>query len=355
MAPHALTDHVRIGGVEVANRLVLAPMTTQQSHPDGTLSSAEVAWLAQRARGGFATVVTGAWAVAPEGRVWPGQAGVWDDAHAAPLARLAEAYAGTATLGIVQLHHGGSRHTPEITRTEGVSASAGETWRAADDADLERLVEAHRTAALRVQDAGLGGVEIHAAHGFLPAQFLSATGNHRTGAWGGDLTGRARFLRTLVQTITTATGPDFVVGVRLTAEDERHGIDVDETAQVAAWTAEDGAGYVHLSLGDASATTRQHPGVHPVELVRAQLPSDVPVVAAGGVWTVQQARDVLAVGADLVAVGQAGIFNPDWPQRAAEDGWDPRRPPFTAEQLEEVGVTAPFRAYLAEGWPGSVA
>lgn len=79
-------------------------------------------------------------------------------------------------------------------------------------------------------------------------------------------------------------------------------------------------------------------------------------------WLAQRARGGFGIvltgawaGADLVALGQAGIYNPDWPQRAVEDGWTPRRPPFTAEELQNVGVTAPFRAYLNENWPGSVA
>lgn len=350
-----LTAPITLGSVTAANRIALAPMTNKQSHPDGTLSGAEIAWLAQRARGGFGTVITGAYAVAPEGRVWHGQAGVYAAAHQPALARLARELVTSGSVGIVQLIHGGARFTPQIARAEGVSASAGPTWRQATETDIQRLLLAHRTAALRVESAGLHGVEVHAAHGYLPAQFLSRTQNLRTDGWGGSLPGRARFLRETVRTIRASVGDDVLIGVRLSPEDERHGIDIDETAQVAGWLAEDGANYLHLSLRPALAYSQKHPAEHPLDVIKRALPWPVPVMAAGGIWTPQDARQVMELGADLVAIGQAAIYNPDWAAHAAEQNWEPGRPPLTVGQLAQVGVTTPFAEYLRAGWPGSVA
>ena len=354
MPARSLHDRVQIGNRTASNRIALAPMTNKQSHDTGELSEAEITWLAMRARGGFGLVITGAWAVTPEGRVWHGQTALYGPQHAPPLARLGAAIAQTSALGIVQLIHGGNRATPSITKTEGISASAGQAWRAATEEDIERLIAAHVTAARRAEEAGLAGVEIHAAHGFLPAQFLSRTANIRNDRWGGDLTGRSRFLRELVRAVRAATGDDFIVGVRLSPEDERHGIFLAETADVGAALAHDGVDYLHLSLGDALARSSSDPAHHPLDMVRAAVPSHVAIVAAGSMWTPAQAALVVELGADLVALGLAGIVNPDWPMQARDPHWSPVRPPRSADQLAAAGVTAPFLAYLREDWPDFV-
>lgn len=120
-----LTTPIRIGGQRAANRIAMAPMTNKQSHADGTLSSAEIDWLGMRADGGFGLVITGGYTVAPEGRIWHGQAALYDESHVEPLAELARRISATDAIGIVQLIHGGSRATREITHTAGISASDG--------------------------------------------------------------------------------------------------------------------------------------------------------------------------------------------------------------------------------------
>lgn len=354
MPSDILSTPIRIGQQIAANRVAMAPMTNEQSFENGVLSDAEIEWLAMRARGGFGLVITGAWAVAPEGRTWPGQVALYAPGNDEPLAKLGRAIAATGSRGIVQIFHGGSRATPEITQAEGISASAGDAWRAASDADIRDLIDAHVTAALRVQSAGLAGVEIHSAHGFLPAQFISRVGNTRTDSWGGDLNGRSRFLRELVDAIRNATGPNFVIGVRLSPDDERHGILLEETAEIAARLAADGVDYLHLSLGDALTAVSAKEERHPIAVVRGSVPKDLPIIAAGKIWTPAQAADVLGHGADLVALGQAALVNPDWARRMQDPEWAPSRPPRTPEQLATVGVTEPFLAYVRDGWPGFV-
>ncbi|MCU1473034.1 NADH:flavin oxidoreductase [Amnibacterium sp.] len=349
-----LTRPIRLGSQRAINRIVMAPMTNKQSHEDGTLSAAEVDWLGMRADGGFGVVITGAWAVAPEGRAWEGQAGLYAERHLAPLVGLAQRIASTDALGIVQVHHGGSRSAPEITHTRGISSSDGPDWDGASDDDIQRIIEAHRAAADRVRAAGLHGIEIHAAHGFLPAQFISRTDNRRTDRWGGDLDGRARFVREVVRAIRTAAGNDFVIGVRLSPENHHHGIVLEETAQIAAWLADDGMDYLHLSLGHALASSSHEEGRRALEVVRALLPRGLPIVAAGSIRTPHDATRVRRLGADLVALGTAAIHDPSWPQHATDPGRLPDVSPSTPEHLAAAGVTPPFLQYLREGWPDSI-
>jgi 2,4-dienoyl-CoA reductase-like NADH-dependent reductase (Old Yellow Enzyme family) len=348
-------------GVRARNRAWLAPMTNQQSHEDGSLSNEELRWLELRAQGGFGVVETCAAHVALDGQGWPGALGVYDDRLSPGLGRLAAMFAREGALGIVQLFHGGLRSPQTLTRTVPWSASdhrgpGVEHARAATEEDLARVVGQFRDAAVRCSGAGLAGVELHGAHGFLFGQFLSATMNRRTDRWGGSLEGRARLLRETLRAVRGSVAARFLVGVRLSPEDHGNatGLDLDESLQVARWLSADGVDFIHLSLWDVSQNTKKRPTQHPLPLFREVLPRDCVLVAAGGVWTLGDAESVLEKGADAVAIGRAAIANPDWAAKAVAPDWEPRRPPLTVLELRERGLSERFAAYM-RNWPGFVA
>ena len=151
------------------------------------------------------------------------------------------------------------------------------------------------------------------------------------------------------------TGRAFTVGVRLSPEDfgNAKGLDLDESVQTARWLAEDGVDFVHLSLWRALPNTNKRPDQHAVPLFRAALPPDVKVLVAGTIWTRDEAETLLARGADGVALGRAAIVNRDWPLRAREPGWEPKRPPVTVEELRAGGLGPRFAEYM-RGWKGFV-
>jgi len=307
-------------GLRAKNRVVLAPMTNKQSHADGTLSDDERQWLSSRADGGFGVVMTCAAHVATDGQGWQGELGIFDDAHVPGLTALATELRERGAASIVQIFHGGVRADPTITGQTPWSSSEGEGAREGTTEDLARVVAQFTAAACRAQLAGFDGVEIHGAHGYLFTQFLSATHNRRTDAWGGALDHRARLLRDVTRSIRAAVRPDFTVGVRLSPEDfgNAKGLDIDESVQVARWLAEDGVDFVHLSLWRSALGTRKYPEVHALELFRPALPADVALIVAGGVWTREEADALLARGADAVALGRCAIINRDWPRRIVD-------------------------------------
>ena len=143
---------------------------------------------------------------------------------------------------------------------------------------------------------------------------------------------------------------------RLSPEDMGNvrGLDLDESLQVAAWLCEDGADFIHVSLWDATRNTRKRPSEHPVPLFRAVLPPEVPLVAAGAVWTRADAEILLDRGATAVAVGRAAVANPEWASRVVEASWEPRRPPLKIAELIERGLNPAFAAYM-RNWKGFVA
>ena len=344
-------------GALAPNRVALAPLTNGQSHADGTLSDDERRWLERRAEGGFGVALTCAAHVSADGKGFHGQLGVWGDHLLPGLRELAAGLHERGALGLVQLYHGGVRSPSQHTGQQPWSASSFdetrpgfERPRPATAADLERVQHDFLAAARRSQAAGFAGVELHAAHGYLFSQFLSRTMNQRDDEWGGSLANRARLLRQVARAVRAACPAPFVVGVRLSPEDFgfAHGLDLDESLQVAAWMAEDGLDFVHLSLWDVRRNTAKRPEEHAIPLFRAAIPADVRIIVAGKIWTRADADAQLERGADLVALGRAAILNPDWPRLAAVDGFEPERGPLSPAQLNALAISDTFVAYLRQ-------
>jgi 2,4-dienoyl-CoA reductase-like NADH-dependent reductase (Old Yellow Enzyme family) len=337
-------------GLVLPNRIALAPMTNGQSLPDGRLGEDEYHWLARRADGGFGMIETCAAYVGLDGKAWAGELGV--DRDDPGLARLATRIQQGGAAAIVQLFHGGVRASSKLTGTQVWSASVFhedgphfETPRAATPEDIERVIEQFAAAAARCEAAGFDGVELHGAHGYLLCQFLSRTMNPR------PFEERAGFVRRVMQAVRARVSPRFCVGVRLSLEDRgsARGLDLDESLQVARWLCDDGADFIHASLWDASQNTHKRPTEHPIPLVRAAVPREVPVIVAGALWTHADAEAALARGADMVAIGRAAILNPDWPR---SDG--AKKPPATRAELAAAAVSPEFTTYLTR-WKNLVA
>jgi 2,4-dienoyl-CoA reductase-like NADH-dependent reductase (Old Yellow Enzyme family) len=342
-------------GLRASNRVVLAPMTNKQSHADGSLSDTERDWLFSRAEGGFGTVMTCAAHVAKDGQGWPGELGVFDDSLLPGLSRLAAGLRARGAVSIVQIFHGGLRADPAVSGVTPWSASPADGVREATADDLSRIVGQFAAAARRAQAAGFDGVELHGAHGYLFTQFLSAVQNRRTDEWGGALENRARLLRQATRAVRDAVGAAFTVGVRLSPEDfgNARGLDLDESLLVARWLADDGVDFLHLSLWQALRPSTKRPDQHALPLFRAVLPRDVTVLAAGAIWTLEEADQVLALGADGVVLGRPALIKRDCPLRAREHGWEPRRPPVSVEDLRAAGLGPAFAEYM-KSWKGFV-
>jgi len=349
-------------GLVIPNRISLAPLTNLQSHSDGLLGDDELAFLARRADGGFGLVTTCAAYVALDGKAWDGELAIDRDACLPGLTRLAARIHQGGATAFVQLFHGGVRADRALTGEQPWSATR---WhedtpdfvdpRAATEADLARVIEQFAAAAARAQAAGFDGVELHGAHGYLLSQFLSRTQNTRTDGWGGDLVGRARLIREVTRAVRARCGATFAVGVRLSLEDfgQARGLDLDDSLQVARWLADDGIDLLHASLWDVTRMTTKRPDVHPLPLVREAVPRGVAVIAAGKIWSRADAEAVLARGADMIALGRAGILNPTWPADIAGGG-EIKHPPITRAELAERAVSPKFAGYLTR-WKNLVA
>lgn len=345
-------------GAHLKNRFALAPLTNQQSFPDGRLSDEEFRWLSMRAEGGFGLVMTCAASVSREGVTLPGQLGVHDDMHLEGLTRLAAALTREGAHAVAQLHHGGMRALRTLSGMQPVAPSDDSKTgaRALTRDEVQHARDDFIAAALRAERAGFDGVELHAAHGYLICQFLSAHYNRREDEYGGAFENRARLLWEIIEGVRAACRPGFSLGVRLSPE--RFGMRMDEILGLAqALMRDPRIDYVDMSLWDVfkepddEAYKGKSLMAHFAALERGRARLGV----AGDVMTGDAAARCIAEGVDFVLIGRAGIFHHDFPKRVAADAhFKPVDLPVGRDYLRQEGVGAPFAAYLAERWPHMV-
>ncbi|KAL4798401.1 NADH:flavin oxidoreductase/NADH oxidase [Aspergillus venezuelensis] len=344
-------------GPPLKNRILLAPLTNWQSKPDGTISEHEEPWLSRCAAGGFSMVMTCAAHVQRGGQTFPGQMGIFSDAHLPGLRNIANSARASGAVTSVQLHHGGLRANPILGGfAEGPSDTA--VGRALSTAEVEKLRDDFITAALRAQQAGFDGVEVHGAFGWVFTQFLSPTLNTRTDKYGGaSLETRSRLLFEVIDGIRNSCKPDFQIGLRLSTE-ERYGVPLLDLRAVAARALKEGAiDYLDLAVWDyrTVATVEPFAGRNMMSIF-TELPKaeNVRIGASGHVMNVRQAVEVLDAGCDFVMLGKAAILDPDFVNHAQADH-EYRAPklPVTPSWLRSSGLSEPFIEYMRT-WEGFV-
>ncbi|WP_293365903.1 NADH:flavin oxidoreductase [Phenylobacterium sp.] len=347
-----------VHGPTLKNRLVLAPLTNLQSHPDGTLSDDEFRWLTFRAEGGFALTMTCAAHVQRVGQGFPGQLGVFGDEHLPGLTRLAARIRELGSVAVVQLHHAGMRSPKElIGEAPHCPSDNAETGaRALSLAEVEQLRDDFIAAAVRAETAGFQGAELHGAHGYVLAQFLSPEVNQRTDRYGGSVENRARIVHEIIDGVRASTGADFSLGLRISPE--RFGLKLAEIVEVARGVLADGKiDYLDLSLWDYAKEPMEEEfqGRSLMSYFAALPRGAVRVGCAGKVMTPADARACLERGMDYVLLGRAAILHHDWPKKyAADPEFTPIALPVSADHLRAEGLGPAFVKYM-QTWKGFVA
>ncbi len=344
-------------GPTMKNRFMLAPLTNSQSYEDGVCSPEEHHWLTQRAHGGFGLTMTCAAHVQEIGKGFPGQLGVWSDAHLPGLTKLADEIKSQQSVSIVQLHHAGNRSPADLIGTTPVCPSDDPDTgaRGLSAAEVEQLIEDFVAAAQRSEQAGFDGVELHGAHGYILCQFFSAELNKRTDQYGGNITNRYRILFEIIQRIRERCRPNFTLGVRLSPE--RFGLQLSEVTTIAQRLMSEGQiDFLDMSLWDVFKEPEEEAFrgrtlmSYFTELERGATRLGV----AGKIRTPQEAESVLADGVDWVMLGRAAILHHDFPNRYADNPtFVPAENPVTRAYLAGEGLSEKFIDYMA-GWPGFV-
>ncbi|HRB05349.1 MAG TPA: NADH:flavin oxidoreductase [Ilumatobacteraceae bacterium] len=345
-------------GPAMANRLMLAPLTNTQSHADGTLSDEEFHWLAMRAEGGFGLTMTCAAHVQANGQGFPGQLGIWSDAHVERLTQLAAALNATGTVSYAQLHHAGNRSPAELIGQQPVCPSDDPATgaRALTTDEVHEVIAAFVAAARRAEAAGFHGVELHGAHGYLICQFLSPELNQRDDEFGGSLENRSRLLLDIIAGIRAQCGDDFAVAVRLSPE--RFGMRTDEIVEVYERLVASGqVDLIDMSLWDVDRRVpdSEFEGRTLTEIISALPRGAVRLGVAGKIHDPADIQRVLDTGVDIAVLGRVAILHHDYPQLLQRDpNFVPRRPPAKPDVLAAEGVSPRFVEYLAASFKGFV-
>jgi 2,4-dienoyl-CoA reductase-like NADH-dependent reductase (Old Yellow Enzyme family) len=342
-------------GAVLPNRLAKAAMSEVLGDPAGAPSDNLVRLYERWGRSGAGLLISGHVIVDRGGMGEPGNVVVVDDRHRAALARWASAAQAHGARLWMQINHAG-RQSPRRLTSQPVAPSdvamrgfAGlfARPRALATREIEQIVGRFATAAAVAKDAGFGGVELHAAHGYLVSQFLSPRTNQRLDEWGGDPARRSRFLLAVVRAMRAAVGPEFPIGVKINSADfQRGGFTIEEAMDVARALEAAGIDLLEVSGGNYESpamagsgglrqSTREREAYFLDYARQIRTTTALPILLTGGMRSRAVMEQALASGAvDVIGLGRPMTHAPDLPRQLL-DG--------TAAAAPEVNIRSKVR------------
>jgi 2,4-dienoyl-CoA reductase (NADPH2) len=395
MSDDIIFTPLRFRNLTVKNRIFRSSISGRFDNEDGSLTQTRINWECKFAKGGIGAIISSYVPVLMEGRIIAGYATVHRDDFIPAWATLGEAVHSFDCKFIMQLSHSGRQmdvpgvHNyarPALSSTSRKESLHGFLCQAMTLEDIEHTIRAFARGARRAREAGLDGVELHAANGYLFTQFLSSGINDRTDAYGGSLANRARFLLDVIQAIRAEVGRDFHLQVKISAVDynnvvpwEGKGNTLADSVQVARWCEVAGADAIHVSTGSLFPHPLNPPGDFSFETIAATYDAmissgvdtlrnyflfrypalrpifrwlwfrmkkgrpvegvgleearaiksavGIPVISTGGWQTASRIREAIkSGGCEGVAIARSLVANPDLPRFWSEGHEQPTRP-----------------------------
>lgn len=342
MTHPVLFQPIRVRNLELANRIVIAPMC-QYSAENGCMTDWHLIHLGHLALSGAALLTIEATAVVPEGRITYADVGLWDDATARAMGRVLESMRRWSPMPVaIQLAHAGRKASSEVPWKGGAQLppSSPHGWQTIapsavpfadahvpplplDRQGLARVRDGFAAAARRAAALGIDAVQIHAAHGYLMHAFLSPLSNRRDDEYGGTLENRMRFPLEVFEAVRAAFPADKAVSVRVSGTDwVEGGWDIEQTVAFAQALERRGCDAIHVSSGGLHPAQKipMGPG-YQVPLARAvKTAVNMPVIAVGLITGYEQAEAIVATGdADMIALARTILYDPRWPWHAAAE------------------------------------
>ncbi|AFI85843.1 NADH:flavin oxidoreductase/NADH oxidase [Methylophaga nitratireducenticrescens] len=338
----ALFTEFSLKDVTLRNRIAVPPMC-QYSADDGHTNDWHLAHYTQLARGGAGLVIVEATAVSPEGRITPGCTGIWNDAQAEGMAKIASAIKKAGACAGIQIAHAGRKASanrpwegddhladsdPQSWQTIAPSAVAfganlPKVPQAMTLEDIERVKADFVAAAKRAKKAGFEWLELHFAHGYLAQSFFSVHSNQRDDQYGGDLAGRSRFLLETLQAVREVWPENLPLTARfgVIEYDGRDEETLSESIHLTQQFKQSGLDMLSVSMGFSTpdANIPWGPALLAPIAERVRLEADIPVASAWGIDEPNTVNQVITdQQMDLVMVGRAHLANPHWPYHAAK-------------------------------------
>ena len=335
-----LASEIVVRGVTLRNRIVMSPMC-QYSAVEGMANDWHLVHLGSRAVGGVALVMVEATAVAREGRISPGDMGLWRDEQIEPLARIARFIHSQGAVAGIQLAHAGRKASRDVPWNGGgrLEGSAG-GWQVLapsaipfnetdpsslplDAAGIGAVIAQFETAARRAIAAGFRIIEIHAAHGYLMHEFLSPLSNQRSDSYGGSLENRARLLLEVAARLRALMSEDLPLFVRISATDwVEGGWDIEQSVQLAKWLKARGVDLIDVSSGGTlpKATVPIAAGYQVPFARRIRDDASILTGAVGLITEPKMADEIITQGcADLVFLARQLLREPYWALKAQQE------------------------------------
>jgi 2,4-dienoyl-CoA reductase (NADPH2) len=353
-----LLSPIRIGTMELKNRIVMAPMGVEIVEADGRANEGIVRYYEERARGGAGLIITEVAAIAyPSGANSVHQIGMSQDDFVPALKELTEAVHRHDGKIAVQLVHHGKVSRVDIGKGNDVLVPSVPEWhgslsmiqdltdeelglmaaangggapqyKAMTTDDIAAVTDDFVEAARRAKQAGFDGVEIHGAHGYLLSGFLSKQWNTRDDEYGGSVENRSRFLCEVLRAVKDRVGPDYPVWCRLDALEYRtpDGIVFEDTEVTAQLAVEAGADAIHLSAyGDMTSgsaftegTLPHREAKHSALSGRLKKKVSVPVIGVGRIQPHTGEEMIVHGKADLIAMGRQMLADPETARKLTE-------------------------------------
>ncbi len=330
----SLFQPIKIGKLELKNRLAVPPMGTCFAAKDGSVTDRLITYHEARARGGFGLIIVEVTAIDGERGLGSGaQLSLFDDKFIPGFKKLSGAVHAAGAKMAVQLYHPGRNtfpffigNKPPIAPSPVPDPIVRQMPQELTIDEIKRLVEQFAQGARRVKEAGFDAVELHGAHGYLIAQFMSAYANKRHDEYGGNFENFLRFPLEIVRRARELVGPDFPILFRISADEAvPEGRDVPGSIEVMKRLIEAGVNAVDVSIGvyESSQYTSAPPempqGFNAENSVKFKQALKVPVLVAGRINEPQIAEGIIKSGkADIVHIGRQALTDPDWPNKVAQ-------------------------------------
>lgn len=323
MAKIKLFQPIKIGELELKNRVVMAPMCMfEVKDKDGMVTDFHKVHYAARALGGVGLINLEATAVEPDGRISPFDLGLWNEEQAEKLKELIALIHQFGSKVGIQLGHAGRKAKGVKEPIAPSALRFSEDYEQPLEMSQSRIagvIEEFQKAAQYAALAGVDMIEIHAAHGYLLNQFLSPISNQRQDEYGGNLKKRYRILSEVVEAVRKVfSGP---LWVRISADEySQNGSTMTDFIQICKWLKEQGVDLIDVSSGGVTeqSPTHLYPGYQVPLAMAIKSGTDIPVAAVGLLNDPKLAEYILQSGqADLICLGRPLLSNPNWLQMAA--------------------------------------
>ena len=334
-----LFSSLSIKNITLKNRIVMSPMC-QYSSIDGFTNDWHLVHLGSRAVGGAGLIIAEATAVSPEGRISPGDVGLWKDEHIHGLSRIVNFIHQQGAIAGIQLAHAGRKASCAVPREGGkqldrnhggwqtigpgnIPFNDGErTPESLNKEGIDKVISDFKAAAGRALVAGFNVIEIHSAHGYLLHEFLSPLSNQRTDEYGGSFENRTRMLRQVINAVNSVWPVENPLFVRISSTDwTEGGWTIEESVKLAFILKEMGVDLIDCSSGGNVYNARipLGPG-YQVPFSEAVRKTGILTGAVGLITTVRQAETILQEEkADLVLFARELLRNPYFPLLAARE------------------------------------